>query len=207
MEAANWGQTVQMKKRLCGMDKLIERIKKDGTVSGEDILKVDSFLNHQIDVNLLDDMGKEFYEYFKGKNIDRILTIEASGIAVACFVARYFNVPVVIAKKTESKNLDAETYDADVFSFTKNKTYKVKVSKRYLNPDENVLIIDDFLANGKAAEGLISIVEASGAKVAGVGIVIEKAFQPGGKTLTDAGYDLYSLAVIDRFENQQPIFK
>lgn len=189
------------------MDKLIERIKKDGTVSGEDILKVDSFLNHQIDVELLDDMGKEFYEYFKGKNIDRILTIEASGIAVACFVARYFNVPVVFAKKTESKNLDAETYDADVFSFTKNKTYKVKVSKRYLNPNENVLIIDDFLANGKAAEGLISIVENSGAKVAGVGIVIEKAFQPGGKTLTDAGYDLYSLAVIDRFENRQAIFR
>lgn len=189
------------------MEKLLERIKKDGTVLGEDILKVDSFLNHQIDVGLLDDMGKEFYEYFKGKNIDKILTIEASGIAIACFAGRYFDVPVVFGKKTESKNLDTETYDADVYSFTKGKTYKVKVSKKYLSQGENVLIIDDFLANGKAAEGLIEIVEKAGAKAAGIGIVIEKAFQPGGKSLVDAGYDLYSLAVIEKFENQQPIFR
>lgn len=189
------------------MEKLIERIKCDGTVYGEDILKVDAFLNHQIDVKLLDDMGKEFFDYFKGKNIDKILTIEASGIAIACFAGKYFDVPVVFAKKTESKNLDENTYDADVYSFTKGKTYKVKVSKKYLSEGENVLIIDDFLANGKAAEGLISIVEKSGAKAAGIGIVIEKAFQPGGQTLKDAGYDLFSLAVIERFENQKPIFR
>lgn len=189
------------------MKKLIERIKRDGTVLGEDILKVDSFLNHQIDVQLLDDMGKEFFEYFKGKNIDKILTIEASGIAIACFAGRYFDVPVVFGKKTESKNLDDDTYDADVFSFTKNKTYKVKVSKKYLNKGENILIIDDFLANGKAAEGLISIVEKAGANASGIGIVIEKAFQPGGKALEAAGYDLYSLAVIERFENKQAIFR
>jgi len=189
------------------MEKLVERIKRDGTVLGEDILKVDSFLNHQIDVDLLDDMGKEFFSYFKEKKIDKILTIEASGIAVACFVGRYFKVPVVFGKKTESKNLDLETYDADVFSFTKNKTYKVKVSKKYLSAGEHVLIIDDFLANGKAAEGLISIVEKSGACVSGVGIVIEKGFQPGGENLTRAGYDLHSLAVIERFENQQAIFR
>lgn len=189
------------------MKKLIERIKSDGTVLGEDILKVDSFLNHQIDVQLLDEMGKEFFEYFKGKNIDKILTIEASGIAIACFAGRYFDVPVVFGKKTESKNLDEDTYDADVYSFTKDKTYKVKVSKKYLSEGENILIIDDFLANGRAAKGLISIVEQAGAKASGIGIVIEKAFQPGGKALMEAGYDLYSLAVIERFENQQPIFK
>jgi len=189
------------------MEKLIERIKKDGSVLGEDILKVDSFLNHQIDVQLLDDMGKEFYDYFKGKSIDKILTIEASGIAIACFAGRYFDVPVVFGKKTESKNLDLETYDADVYSFTKDKTYKVKVSKKYIEANERVLIIDDFLANGRAAEGLISIVEKAGASVEGIGIVIEKAFQPGGENLTSAGYDLYSLAVIERFENRQPVFK
>ncbi len=189
------------------MQKLIDRIKKDGYVMGKDVLKVDSFLNHQLDTELLNDIGCEFYNYFNSKKIDKILTIEASGIAIACFVGRFFNVPVVFAKKTESKNLDVDVYEADVYSFTKAKTYKVKVSKKYILKDENVLIVDDFLANGKATEGLINIVEQARANVSGVGIVIEKAFQLGGENLKNRGYDLLSLAVIERFENGKPIFR
>jgi len=189
------------------MEELIDRIKKDGDVFGEDTLKVDSFLNHQLDVNLLNSIGKEFYEHFKNKNITKILTVEASGIAIASIAAQYFNVPVVFAKKTESKNLDNDTYDAEVFSFTKGRTYTIKVSKKYIESGENILIVDDFLARGEAALGLCRIVESAGANVSGIGIAIEKKFQKGGFLLKEKNIDLYSLAVIEKFEDGRPIFE
>lgn len=178
------------------MELLKQRIIKDGRVLGHGVLKVDSFLNHQIDVGLYNDIGREFKERFKGENITKILTIEASGIGIACITAQYFNVPVLFAKKTESKNLDSETYESEVYSFTKDKTYKIRVSKRYINSQERVLIIDDFLANGHAVMGLKSIVESAGAKLVGAGIVIEKGFQEGGKLLRDHGIRVESLAII-----------
>lgn len=183
------------------MKYLQDRILRDGRVEGTDILKVDSFLNHQIDVELMNEIGKEFNERFKNNNITKILTIEASGIAIATIAAQYFKVPVVFAKKTESRNLDKDTYESSVYSFTKDKTYKIRVSKKYINDKDNVLILDDFLANGKAANGLIDIVNQSKAKVCGIGIVIEKGFQDGGKKLRDKGINVQSLAIIDRFED------
>jgi xanthine phosphoribosyltransferase len=183
------------------MKYLQDRILRDGRVEGTDILKVDSFLNHQIDVELMNEIGKEFNERFKEHNITKILTIEASGIAIATIAAQYFKVPVVFAKKTESRNLDKDTYESSVYSFTKDKTYKIRVSKKYINDKDNVLILDDFLANGKAANGLIDIVNQSKANVCGIGIVIEKGFQDGGKKLRDNGINVQSLAIIDRFED------
>jgi len=181
------------------MELLKEKILKEGRVAGEEILKVDSFLNHQLDVNLLNEIGKEFKRLFDEKKVTKILTIEASGIGIAAVAALHFNVPVVFAKKVASKNLDNETYKTEVYSFTKQKNYDVRVSKRYLNEEDHILVLDDFLANGRAALGLMDLVEQSGASLSGVGIVIEKTFQEGGQLLRDRGVHLESLAKVNRF--------
>ena len=188
------------------MDALKNKIVKDGVVKSPTILKVDTFLNHQIDPKLLDRMGEHFARYFGGRGITKILTIEASGIAIACFAALHMNIDVIFAKKHEALNLDADIYTAKVFSHTKSKEYIIKVAKKLLTPDDKVLIIDDFLANGLAALGLIDIVEQSGAAVEGIGIAIEKAFQSGGKIIRDKGYDLYSLAIIESMEDGEVVF-
>lgn len=182
------------------MNFLEERIAKDGIVKPGNVLKVDSFLNHQMDVALIDQIGEEFYKRFKDKKVTKVLTIEASGIALACAAARYFKVPVVFAKKSKSVNLDNEMYVAVVESFTHKNTNNVVVSKKYLNEGDSVLIIDDFLANGCALKGLISITESAGAKVAGLGIAIEKGFQDGGKFIREAGYPLESLAIVEAMD-------
>ncbi len=189
------------------MELLKQRILMDGQVIGNDILKVDSFLNHQMDVQLFNEMGREFHKLFAHKKVTKILTIESSGIGIACIAAQYFNVPVVFAKKTEARNLDAETYLAEVFSFTKGKTYNVRVSKNYINSRDVVLIIDDFLANGKAALGLAEIAEQAGAAVAGIGIAIEKGFQNGGKLLRERGLDVQSLAIVDGMQDGRITFR
>lgn len=182
------------------MNFLEERILKDGLVKPGNVLKVDSFLNHQMDVALLDQIGEEFYRRFKDKKVTKVLTIEASGIAIACSVARCFGVPMVFAKKAKSINIDGDVYVAEVESFTHGNKNQVIVSKRFLNPEEHILIIDDFLANGCALQGLISIVEASGATVAGLGIAIEKGFQIGGRVIRNLGYQLESLAIVESMD-------
>lgn len=182
------------------MNFLEERIAKDGVVKPGNVLKVDSFLNHQMDIALMDMIGEEFYNRFKDKNVTKVLTIEASGIAIACSVARKFGVPVVFAKKAKSINLDGEMYVAEVESFTHRNKNNVIVAKRFLSADDRVLIVDDFLANGCALQGLISITESSGADVVGLGIAIEKGFQIGGKIIRNLGYHLESLAIIDSMD-------
>lgn len=186
---------------------LKKRIIKDGDIKEGNIIKVDNFLNHQIDVSLLNEIGKEFKERFGREKIDKILTVEASGIAIAVIAAQHFNVPVVFAKKTESKNLDRDTYESEVYSYTKGKTYTIRVSKRYLSEGENILILDDFLAKGKAAEGLIDILNQAKCKLSGVGIVIEKGFQDGGENLRNKGVKLESLAIIQTIDNGEIVFK
>lgn len=178
------------------MELLKERIRKDGLVKEGNVLKVDSFLNHQIDVKLLNEIGKEFKRLFADKNITKILTIEASGIAIASVTAQYFDVPVVFAKKAQSINLDGDSYTTKIQSYTHKKIYDVIVSKKYISPEDHVLVIDDFLANGCALLGLIDIVESAGAKLEGIGIVIEKGFQAGGKEIRDKGINLKSLAIV-----------
>ena len=178
-------------------DFLEERIVKDGIVKEGNVLKVDSFLNHQMDIRLFDQIGEEFKKRFEGTPINKILTIEASGIGIACVAARQFDVPVIFAKKSKSINIEGEVYVAEVESFTHKCKNQVIVSKKFLNPDDNVLIIDDFLANGCALQGLISIVTSAGANVAGIGIVIEKGFQTGGQIIRNLGYHLESLAIVD----------
>lgn len=189
------------------MKLLKEKIIKDGDLLGGQIIKVDSFLNHQIDVDMLNEIGKEFYNRFEDQKIDKILTIEASGIAIAVIAAQYFKVPVVFAKKTDSKNLDNETYESEVYSYTKDKTYTIRVSKKYLNEGENILILDDFLAKGKAAEGLIDILNQAKCNLSGVGIVIEKGFQDGGEIIRDKGIKLESLAVVESIDEGKIIFR
>ncbi|MGL5694519.1 MAG: xanthine phosphoribosyltransferase [Peptostreptococcaceae bacterium] len=190
------------------MKLLQEKILNEGSVSGKDILKVDSFLNHQLDVNFLNEIGKEFKNRFENEKVDKILTIEASGIAIASIASQHFgNVPVVFAKKVESKNLDKDVYETKVYSFTKAKEYSVKVSKKYLNEGENVLVLDDFLANGRAALGLKDLVEQANANLSGIGIVIEKGFQEGRSLLEKAGVNLQSLAVIDSIEDGNVTFR
>ena len=179
------------------MNFLEERIVKDGIVKEGNVLKVDSFLNHQMDIRLFDQIGEEFKKRFEGTPINKILTIEASGIGIACVAARQFDVPVIFAKKSKSINIEGEVYVAEVESFTNKCKNQVIVSKKFLNPDDNVLIIDDFLANGCALQGLISIVTSAGANVAGIGIVIEKGFQTGGQIIRNLGYHLESLAIVD----------
>ena len=182
------------------MNCLEERILKDGVVKEGNILKVDSFLNHQMDVKLFDEMAIEYQKRFEGKEINKILTIEASGIGIASVVALRFGVPVVFAKKTQSVNLDGEMYTAEVESFTHKKINNVIVSKKFIGPEDKVLIIDDFLANGCALMGLIQIVSQAGATVAGIGIAIEKGFQPGGQIIRNLGYQLESLAIVESMD-------
>ena len=179
------------------MNCLEERILKDGVVKEGNILKVDGFLNHQMDMELFNEMGKEWKRRFEGKKIDKILTIEASGIGIACIAAQHFGVPVVFAKKAKSINLDGEMYTAEVESFTHKNRNKVIVSRKFLKAGEQVLLIDDFLANGCALQGLIGIVQSAGANVAGIGIAIEKGFQAGGRMIRNMGYQLESLAIIE----------
>ena len=180
------------------MNFLEERIVKDGIVKEGNVLKVDSFLNHQMDIHLFEQMGEEFKRRFKDKPINKILTIEASGIGIACIVAKYFDAPVVFAKKTKSINIEGEMYIAEVESFTHKCKNQVIVSKKFLSPDDHVLIIDDFLANGEAASGAIRLLTEAGASIAGVGILIEKSFQPGRDKLIAQGVDVYSLARVSR---------
>ena len=177
-----------------------ERIKKDGIVKPGNVLKVDNFLNHQIDVALVDEIAREFKRRFADAQVTKVLTIEASGIAIACAVAREFGVNVVFAKKSKSVNLDGESYVAEVESFTHKKTNQVIVSKKYLSEGDRVLIVDDFLANGCALQGLISLVDAAGAEVVGCGIVIEKGFQEGGHRIRNLGFRLESLAIIESMD-------
>ncbi|MCI6036310.1 MAG: xanthine phosphoribosyltransferase [Firmicutes bacterium] len=189
------------------MKLLEERIKKDGIVKPGNVLKVDNFLNHQMDIALFNEMGKEFKRLFADCNINKILTIEASGIGIACIVAQYFDVPVVFAKKAQSINIDGDVYSTKIQSFTHQRVYDVIVSKKYLNPEDHILIIDDFLANGCALEGLIDLVQSAGATVEGIGIAIEKGFQQGGKLIRDRGIRLESLAIVDSMEGGELVFR
>lgn len=187
-------------KGIITMNFLEERIMKDGVVKEGNILKVDSFLNHQMDVKLFKQMGEEFKRRFAGKNINKIITIEASGIGIACIVAECFDVPVVFAKKSQSVNIDGDVYSAEVESFTHKCKNQVLISKKFVGSEDHVLIIDDFLANGCALQGLISIVNEAGATVEGIGIVIEKGFQSGGRIIRNLGYHLESLAIVDSMD-------
>ena len=183
------------------MELLEERIRKDGIVKAGNVLKVDSFLNHQIDIGLMNEIGKEFKRIFSDVEITKILTVEASGIAIAAIVAQYFNVPVVFAKKSQSINIDGSVYCSKIESFTHKRVYDVIVSKKYLSADDKILIVDDFLANGCAADGLIDIINESGATLQGVGIIIEKGFQDGGKRLRERGIRVESLAIVDSMDD------
>lgn len=186
--------------------KLLEgRILKDGHIGADNVLKVDSFLNHQIDVNFVCELGKEFYRLFKDENITKILTIEASGIGIACLAAQYFGVPVVFAKKTKTINIYSDTYNATVHSYTHKKDYDIVVSKEFLSKEDNVLIIDDFLAKGSALTALLMLIEKAGAKTAGAGIVIEKAYQGGGNLVRDMGIRVESLAKIKSISEKDGI--
>ena len=180
------------------MNFLEERILKDGIIKEGNVLKVDSFLNHQMDIDLFNEIGREFKKRFEGKEINKILTIEASGIGIACIAAQHFHVPVVFAKKSQSINLEGEMLVAEVESFTHKCKNNVIVAKKFLNPEDKVLIIDDFLANGCARQGRIQIVQSAGASVEGIGIVIEKGFQSGGRIIRNLGFQLESLAIIEK---------
>ena len=188
------------------MNFLGERIVKDGIITEGNVLKVDSFLNHQMDIQLFDQIGAEFKRRFEEKPINKILTIEASGIGIACVAAQHFKVPVVFAKKTQSINLEGEMYVAEVESFTHRCKNQVIVSQKFLGEDDHVLIIDDFLANGCALQGLIQIVQSAGATVEGIGIVIEKGFQAGGSIIRNLGYQLESLAIVDAMDEKTGTF-
>ena len=179
---------------------LEDRIRKDGIIKEGNVLKVDSFLNHQMDIDLFNEMGKEFKRLFSRKPINKILTIEASGIGIACIVAQHFGVPVVFAKKAQSINIDGEVYTTKIESFTHKKVYDVIVSKKYISEEDHILIIDDFLANGCALNGLIDLVQSAGATVEGIGIAIEKGFQDGGKRIREKGIPLESLAIIENMD-------
>ena len=184
------------------MKLLEERIQKDGIVKPGNVLKVDSFINHQMDIELISEMGKEWKRLFADKPINKILTIEASGIGIACIAAMHFHVPVVFAKKTKSINLEGEMYTAEVESFTHKNKNQVIVSKKFLDENDHVLIIDDFLANGCALQGLIQIVQSAGGTVEGIGIAVEKGFQPGGRMIRNLGYQLESLAIVDAMDDE-----
>ena len=182
------------------MNFLEERILKDGIVKPNNVLKVDSFLNHQMDISLMEEIGREFHRRFAGKPITKVLTIEASGIGIACFAAKEFGVPMVFAKKSHSININSDVYVTEVESFTHKNINRVIVSKQFLSADDRILIIDDFLANGCALQGLIAIAKSAGATVEGIGIVIEKGFQIGGQVIRNLGIDLQSLAIIDAMD-------
>lgn len=182
------------------MKLLEERIRRDGTVKAGNVLKVDSFLNHQMDIDLFNEMGKEWARLFADRPVTKILTVEASGIGIACVAAQHFHVPVVFAKKTQSLNIDGEVYTTKIESFTHKRVYDVIVSKKFLSPEDHVLIIDDFLANGCALEGLIEIVQKAGATVEGIGIAVEKGFQKGGDLIRGKGVRLESLAIVESMD-------
>ncbi len=184
------------------MKLLEERIRKDGTVKAGNVLKVDSFLNHQMDIDLFNEMGKEWARLFADCNITKILTVEASGIGIACVAAQHFHVPVVFAKKSQSVNIDGEVYSTKIESFTHKRVYDVIVSRKFLHPEDHILIIDDFLANGCALEGLIDIVNKAGATVEGVGIAVEKGFQKGGDLIRSKGIRVESLAIVESMDDK-----
>lgn len=187
------------------MELLKQRIRQDGVIKGTDVLKVDSFLNHQMDIALFDKMGEEFLRRFRDCGVNKILTIEASGIGIACITARFFHCPVVFAKKSQSSNISSDVYATKVKSFTHGTTYDVVVAKEYLHPEDKILVIDDFLANGAALEGLFDLIHQAGATVAGAGICIEKAFQPGGDLLRQQGYRIESLARVRSMSEESGI--
>lgn len=184
------------------MKLLEERIRKDGTVKAGNVLKVDSFLNHQMDIDLFNEMGKEWARLFADRKITKILTVEASGIGIACVAAQHFHVPVVFAKKSQSVNIDGEVYSTKIESFTHKRVYDVIVSKKFLGPEDHILIIDDFLANGCALEGLIDIVNKAGATVEGIGIAVEKGFQKGGDLIRSKGIRVESLAIVESMDDK-----
>ena len=184
------------------MKLLEERIRKDGTVKAGNVLKVDSFLNHQMDIDLFNEMGKEWAQLVADRKITKILTVEASGIGIACVAAQHFHVPVVFAKKSQSVNIDGEVYSTKIESFTHKRVYDVIVSKKFLHPEDHILIIDDFLANGCALEGLIDIVNKAGASVEGVGIAVEKGFQKGGDLIRSKGIRVESLAIVESMDDK-----
>lgn len=184
------------------MKLLEDKIIKNAVITSGNVLKVDSFLNHQIDIPLIEELGKEFHRYFAKKPVDKILTIESSGIGIASVAAVYFDVPIIFAKKTAGSNMDTDVYTAEVYSFTHKKMNHVIVSKRFLKKGDRILIIDDFMANGCAVHGLIDIIHQAGATVEGVGIAIEKGFQGGGDQLRAEGVDLYSLAIVDKMDSK-----
>lgn len=184
------------------MELLKERIRKDGVVKEGNVLKVDNFLNHQMDVKLFHEMGLEWKRRFEGKEINKILTIEASGIGIACIVAEVFDVPVVFAKKTQTKNIAGDVYTSRVESYTHGRIYDIIVSKQYLGEGDRVLVIDDFLANGKALEGLIDLINASGAELVGAGVAVEKGFQIGGDLIRSKGIHLESLAIVESMDEK-----
>lgn len=184
------------------MKLLEERIRKDGTVKAGNVLKVDSFLNHQMDIDLFNEMGKEWARLFADRKITKILTVEASGIGIACVAAQHFHVPVVFAKKSQSVNIDGEVYSTKIESFTHKRVYDMIVSKKFLHPEDHILIIDDFLANGCALEGLIDIVNKAGASVEGVGIAVEKGFQKGGDLIRSKGIRVESLAIVESMDDK-----
>lgn len=184
------------------MKLLEERIRKDGTVKAGNVLKVDSFLNHQMDIDLFNEMGKEWARLFADRKITKILTVEASGIGIACVAAQHFHVPVVFAKKSQSVNIDGEVYSTKIESFTHKRVYDVIVSKKFLHPEDHILIIDDFLANGCALESLIDIVNKAGASVEGVGIAVEKGFQKGGDLIRSKGIRVESLAIVESMDDK-----
>ena len=184
------------------MELLKERIRKDGVVKGTDVLKVDSFLNHQMDISLFEEIGKEFRRLYDGCGVNKILTIEASGIGIACVTAQFFHCPVVFAKKTQTRNIAGDVYTTQVQSFTHGRIYDVIMSKQFLGPEDRVLVIDDFLANGAALDGLIDIIHQSGATLVGAGICVEKAFQPGGQRLREAGIRVESLARVKSMDEK-----
>ena len=184
------------------MKLLEERIRKDGTVKAGNVLKVDSFLNHQMDIDLFNEMGKEWARLIADRKITKILTVEASGIGIACVAAQHFHVPVVFAKKSQSVNIDGEVYSTKIESFTHKRVYDVIVSKKFLHPEDHILIIDDFLANGCALEGLIDIVNKAGASVEGVGIAVEKGFQKGGDLIRSKGIRVESLAIVESMDDK-----
>ena len=184
------------------MKLLEERIRKDGTVKAGNVLKVDSFLNHQMDIDLFNEMGKEWARLFADRKITKILTVEASGIGIACVAAQHSHVPVVFAKKSQSVNIDGEVYSTKIESFTHKRVYDVIVSKKFLHPEDHILIIDDFLANGCALEGLIDIVNKAGASVEGVGIAVEKGFQKGGDLIRSKGIRVESLAIVESMDDK-----
>ena len=189
------------------MQLLKDRIRRDGTVRPGNILKVDSFLNHQMDIDLFNEIGREFHRRFEDRPVAKIITVEASGIGIACITAQYFHVPVIFAKKSLTLNMDGDLYTTKVDSFTHRKTYNVVLSKKFLTPADHVLLIDDFLANGCALQGLIDIVRQAGAVLEGAGIVIEKGFQDGGRRIREMGVRLESLCIIDSMTQDSLTFR